>query len=308
MPLLYEQVAKRIANIIDKSSRVPTVFRQWVLLNAKEKPKSERKVGEDRMEILVCMKSVPDERGEICLNPESGKMDLSRAEKKENEFDAYALELALRSKEAYGGRVTVLTVGREEDSICVRNALSLGADEAFLIRDDHAGEKDAAAIAQILADSLPELEKRREKSFDLILTGKESTDYGSGLLSGILAEKCKLPYLSNVIEIKMEGEELQIKQELDKGYKLYALKKPALLSVSKGEIELRYPNIVKRLASRRAEIPEMMPKADTEGGECLEYLSLEEAVKKKEGRKIKEEDSKKAVEEAIRQMIADKAL
>ena len=260
------------------------------------------------MEILVCMKSVPDERGEICLDPESGKIDLSRTEKKENEFDAYALELALRSREAYGGAVTVLTVGREEDCICIRNGLSLGADEAFLIREEQAGEKDSATLACLLADAIPELEERRGKAFDLILTGRESTDCSSGLLGGILAEKCRLPYLSNVVEMKMEGDELQVKKELDEGYQLYAVRMPALFSVAKGDMELRYPNIMKRLASRRAEIPEMTPETNAEGGLCLEYLSLEEAAKKKKGKKIKEADSKKAVEEAIRQLLADKVL
>lgn len=263
---------------------------------------------EGRMEILVCMKSVPDERGEIRLDPESRKMDLIRAEKKENEFDAYALELALRTKENYGGSVTVVTVGSEEDCICIRNGLSLGAEEAFLIKGDQAGEKDPAALAQLLAETLPELEKRRGKAFDLILTGRESTDYGSALLSGILAEKCKLPYLSSVIEIKMEGEELEIKKELDEGYQLYAVRTPALLSVAKGEMEPRYPNIMKRLASRKAEIPEIEREQETEGSSCLEYLSIEEVEKKKKGIKIIEADSKKAVEEAIRQMRADRVL
>ncbi len=259
------------------------------------------------MEILVCMKSVPDERGEIRLDPESGKMDLSLAEKKENEFDAYALELALRTKEVYGGRVSVLTVGTEEDSICIRNALALGADTAFLIREDLAGEKDAAEIAQILSDGIPEMEKRQEKPFDLILTGKESTDYGSGLVGGILAEKRKLPYLSNIIEIKTEGDILRVKKELDQGYQFYEVEMPALLSVAKGELELRYPNIMKRLASRKTEIPEIIPER-AEREKRLEYLDLKEVTKKKKGRKIKEADSKKAVDELIRQLAADRDL
>jgi electron transfer flavoprotein beta subunit len=140
------------------------------------------------------------------------------------------------------------------------------------------------------------------------LTGRESTDYSSGLLGGILAEKCALPYLSNAVEIRMEGEEVQVKKELDEGHQLYAIRMPALLSVAKGDMELRYPNIMKRLASRRAEIPEIERAAVTEESGCLEYLSIEEVEKKKKGKKIKEADSKKAVEEAIRQLLADKVL
>lgn len=257
------------------------------------------------MEILVCMKTVPDERGELRLDAESGKMDFSKAEPKENEFDAYALELALRTVESYGGSVSLLTLGDEGDGICVRNGLALGAEEAFLLRDEQAGEKDAAAAAEEISFLLPEIEEKREKYFDLILVGRESTDYSSGLLGGLLAEKLDYPFVSDVTEIKLLEGELRVKKEREDGYQILCFEMPALLSVSKGELEPRYPNVMRRLASRKAELPEFVPK---EAKAKLEYLSLEEPEKKTGGLKIDTKDSQKAVEEVLEKLHADKVL
>ncbi len=257
------------------------------------------------MEILVCMKTVPDESGELRLDVKSGKMDFSGAEPKENEFDAYALELALRTVERYGGSVSLLTLGDEGDSICIRNGLALGAEEAFLLKDEQAGEKDAAAAAEEICSLLPEIEKKREKAFDLILVGRESTDYSSGLLGGLLAEKLGYPFVSDVTEIKLLEGELQVKKEREDGYQILRLEMPALLSVSKGELEPRYPNVMRRLASRKAVLQEFLPK---ETKAKLEYLSLEETEKKTDGLKIDTKDSQKAVEEVLEKLRADKVL
>ena len=100
------------------------------------------------MEILVCMKQVPDDSVEIRLGT-SGEPDLSQAEPQGNAFDTYALELATRFVEANGGTITVATVGTEADKVCLKNSLAVGAKNAAQIEGPE--KADASVTAAFLA-------------------------------------------------------------------------------------------------------------------------------------------------------------
>ena len=107
------------------------------------------------MEILVCMKQVPDDSVEIRLGA-SGEPDLSQAEPQGNAFDTYALELAVRFIEANGGTVTVATVGTENDKVCLRNSLAVGAKASAQI--EGVEKADAAVTASLLAAGIKKIE------------------------------------------------------------------------------------------------------------------------------------------------------
>ena len=135
------------------------------------------------MEILVCMKQVPDDSVEIRLGA-SGEPDLSQAEPQGNVFDTYALELATRFVEANGGTITVATVGTEADKVCLKNSLAVGAKNAAQI--EGAEKTDASVTASLLAAGIKKIEADAGKPFDMVLCGRESTDYIGGEVGEIL--------------------------------------------------------------------------------------------------------------------------
>ena len=109
------------------------------------------------MEILVCMKQVPDDSVEIHLGAD-GQPDLSKADPQGNAFDTYGLEMAVRHIEEFGGTVTVASVGPEDNKTCMKNALAVGAGKAYLISDGGAADLDAYGTAKLLANAIPKIE------------------------------------------------------------------------------------------------------------------------------------------------------
>ncbi|BCZ45721.1 electron transfer flavoprotein subunit beta [Clostridium gelidum] len=261
------------------------------------------------MEILLCVKQVPDDSIEIHLDKEAKKPKLNGVSLVANAFDTYALELAVRLSEAHGGKVSVLTVGSEDSLNTLKNCLSVGAKEAFFIKDDLYADLDSIGTAHVLADAIHKIEKDKGEKFDLILCGKESTDEITGQVGAMLAEKLKMGFVSSVIEIDFKDNSMEVHAETDEGYNLVSLKCPAVLTVSKPNYDPRYPTIKTKMASRKAVIPTYCA---AEIGEfkqakvrCTQYV---EPPKKEAGIKIQEKDALLAVSAAMEQMKKDKAI
>ena len=123
------------------------------------------------MEILVLIKQVPDDSVEVTVNPSTGAPDLAEITPVVNAFDTYALEMAARFKEANGGTVTVASIGGDEVDTGLRNCLSVGADKAYLIKDDSFKDADSTAKAYILSQAIPKIEEANGAKFDMIFTG-----------------------------------------------------------------------------------------------------------------------------------------
>ncbi len=261
------------------------------------------------MEILVCMKQVPDDSVEIRLGA-SGEPDLSQAEPQGNAFDTYALELATRFVEANGGTITVATVGTEDDKICLRSSLAVGAKKSALI--EGAEQADSAVTASILAAGIKKLEADEGKPFDMILCGRESTDYISGEVGEILAEKMGRPFVTDVVEVTPGEGKVQLKKELEAGYAIVEAALPCVCTISKPNYDPRYPSIKSKLAARRAVIPtigkDALSFADGELALKVSHLSYKEPPKRAAGEKIQEEDPEKAVARAFEIFAADKVL
>ena len=165
------------------------------------------------MEILVCMKQVPDDSVEIRLGKD-GQPDLSQAESQGNAFDTYALEMAVRFIEANGGTVTVLTVGTEDDKACLRNSLSVGAAKVVLVEGS---DTDASGTAALLAGGIKKLEAENGAAFDMVFCGRESTDYIGGEVGEMLAETLKRPFVTDVVEVEPADAKVIVKKELESG-------------------------------------------------------------------------------------------
>ncbi|WP_028324994.1 electron transfer flavoprotein subunit beta/FixA family protein [Desulfatirhabdium butyrativorans] len=203
------------------------------------------------MEILVCVKRVPDTaENEIVVN--SSGSDIERADLvySVNEWDNYAVEEAIQIRDRVGGTVTVVTVGDEESEEVLRREMAMGADKGILISDDAFAGSDGKGIAAILK---AEIEKGK---YDLILTGAQADD-GAAQVGGMLAAMLDLPFASLVNKIEIVNDAtIQVGREVEGGnQEINEISLPCVLSIQTGINEPRYVGIrgIRKVAS--VEIP-----------------------------------------------------
>lgn len=264
------------------------------------------------MEILVCMKQVPDDSVEIKLDA-NGQPDFSKAEPQGNAFDTYAQELAVRYIEANGGTVSILSLGPADNEICLKSALAVGAEKAYRVSDEGFEGADAFVTANLLAGAIEKIEKDNGAPFDLILCGRESTDFIGGEVAEFLAEKKDRPFVTNVVEVvQEEAGSVQAKKELDSGYLWVEAATPAILTISKPDYDPRYPKIKDKMAARKKEVPVIaegdMTLADEDKKPVIEYLGFREPPKREAGVRIDEKEPADAVAKMFEILAADKVL
>lgn len=262
------------------------------------------------MDILVCVKQVPDDYAEIRLDPATGKPATHAVEAVANAFDTYALEMAVRCCETNGGEVTVAAIGPKSADSMLKNLLAVGAKKAFLFSDPVLENGDEAAVAAWLAGVARKCEAENGGPYDLILCGKESTDEISGQVGARLSELLGVGFVSSVVEFAPAANGLTAKQETEEGYVLYQTAVPAVFTVAKPAYEPRYPNIKSKMAARKAKIP-VFTAADAglEPAEakavCVRY---QEPPKRSAGIKIQEKEAADTVARAMERLLADKVL
>ena len=154
------------------------------------------------MNIVVCVKQVPDTWAERKLKHGDATLDRESVDGLINELDEYAIEEALQIKEAHGGEVTVLTMGPEKASESVRKALSMGADKAVHLVDDALAGSDVLQTSYALAKALEGI------GFDLVICGAESTDARMGAMAAMLAERLGVPQLSLASKVEIVGTQI----------------------------------------------------------------------------------------------------
>lgn len=252
------------------------------------------------MEILVCIKQVPDDSVEISLNSSTGKPNFDGVTQIVNAFDTYALEMATRLKEKVGGEITVVSIGDESVKNSLKNCLAVGADKAYLVKDDNAQALDPNGVAVYLVKAKEELEKSLGKKFDIVFCGKEATDYASSQVGLMLADELSLPVVTNVIDIETEEAKAKIKQETEDGYNMIEAPLPCIVTVQKPNYEPRYPTIKTKMAARKKPIDELTVGEKPES--TLEVIRVFEPAKRSAGVKIKAETPEEAVAQAIKLM------
>jgi electron transfer flavoprotein beta subunit len=203
------------------------------------------------MEILVCVKRVPDTaENEIEIKADGSGIDEDDLVYSVNEWDNYAVEEAIRIRDEVGGTVTVVTVGDEEAEEVLRREMAMGADQGILLCDDAFGGSDGRGIATILK---AEIEKG---AYDLVLTGALADD-GAGQVGGMLAAMLDWPYASvvNAIDVQ-DGQKIKVGREIEGGNReVNEIELPCVLSIQTGINEPRYVGIrgIRKVAS--LEIP-----------------------------------------------------
>jgi electron transfer flavoprotein beta subunit len=214
------------------------------------------------MKIAVCIKQVPTREWQPRLNDSRTWIRDAEASYEMNEPDAYALEEALRLKEAHRGEVVVCAAGPGRAAQVIREALARGADRAIHVEDDRLGAADAATVAAVLADAM------REESFDLVLTGLQSDDQGHAQMGVVLAERLGIPHSTIIMDVQAGDGRLRVKRELEGGwFQWIGMPLPALLTIQSGINHLRYATLKGIMAAKKKEVrrvtPSSLPRART---------------------------------------------
>jgi electron transfer flavoprotein beta subunit len=188
------------------------------------------------MKIVVLVKQVPDSGSERSLRSDDNTVDRASASNVINEMDEYAIEEALKIKEAHGGEVTVLTMGPDHAAESIRKALSMGPDKAVHVLDSALHGSCALTTSKVLAAALKTLEA------DLIISGAESTDARGQVLPHMLAERLGLAALTGARKLTIDGSTLTIERQTEDGYEVVTASTPAVVSVWDTINEPRYPS------------------------------------------------------------------
>ena len=197
------------------------------------------------MNIVVCVKQVPDTAVERTLKPGDGTLDRASLDGLINELDEYAIEEGLKIAEAHGGEVTILSMGPEKASESIRKALSMGADKAVHVTDDGLAGSDALATSAALAAALTSV------GFDLVILGSESTDARTGVVPAMVAERLGVPQLTLASKVDIDGSSVTIRRVTDDGYAVVSASLPAVVSVVEKINEPRYPTFKGIMAAKK---------------------------------------------------------
>lgn len=213
------------------------------------------------MNIIVCIKQVPDTT-EIKIDPVKNTLIRKGVPSIMNPFDKNALETGLQLKDRYGGKVTAISMGPSQAKAVLREALSMGADEAYLVTDRKFGGSDTYATSYILSQAIKKL-----GDFDVILGGKQAIDGDTGQTAPSIAEHMGAIRLTYVLDLKVEGEKVIARRQVEEGIEVVETQFPVLCTATKESNKPRYATIRGKIHSLKAEIPEItledLPGADT---------------------------------------------
>lgn len=201
------------------------------------------------MNVIVCAKRVPLTQ-EVDLEIDERKKDVKKDALAYviNDWDNYAIEEAVLLQKKFGGTVTAITIGDEDDEEILRRALAMGADKAIRI-DPGELELDGFVISKTLLGVIKDME------YDLILTGVQADDNNCGMVGIMLAEQLGLPHASVVTGVEPDGDKANIRVELEGGLdEVSRISLPALLTIQTGINEPRYVSIMGIRKARKKEL------------------------------------------------------
>ena len=220
------------------------------------------------MKIIVCIKQVITREWPVRVDDAGTWIREHDASFEMNEPDAYALEAALRLREAQGGEVTVCSVGPPRVTQVIREALARGADRAIHVLDDTGACADAFTVASAMAASI------RDESADLVLTGLQSDDQGFAQTGVVLSALMGLPHATIIMDVEVGDGRVRVKRELEGGwFQWVTMPMPALLTVQSGINQLRYATLRGIMASKKKEV-RTVPLTDTPPAQRQRIVAL----------------------------------
>jgi electron transfer flavoprotein beta subunit len=195
------------------------------------------------MNVVVCVKQIPDPAAPPALDPTTHTLDRS-GKLILDDSDAYGVEMGLQLAASEGDEVILVSMAPGGETSGLRTALAMGAAKAILVSDDALAGSDALGTAKVLAAAI----KRAEP--DLVLTATESTDGYTGTIPVQVAELLGLPSITFAKKIAIEGGTVKVERQTEAGYDEVECPMPAVVSVTAGVVEPRYPSFKGIMAAK----------------------------------------------------------
>jgi electron transfer flavoprotein beta subunit len=201
------------------------------------------------MNIIVCIKQVPDTT-QVRIDPATNTLIREGVQSIINPFDMYAIEEGVRLKEKYGGKTTVISMGPPQADAALREAISMGCDEACLVSDRAFAGSDTLATGYTLAMAI-----RKLKDYDIILCGKQASDGDTAQVGPGIATQLDIPQVTYVKKIEdVKDNHATVERMTEEGFEIVRTSLPCLFTVVKEINEPRIPSLKGRMKAKKAEI------------------------------------------------------
>jgi len=235
------------------------------------------------MKVVVCVKQIPDPATPYSL--EEGTNLLVRPDEQVlDDTDRYGVEMGLQLAQANEGTVTLMSMGPKGNAQGIRQALAMGADKAVIIEDEALRGSDALTTARVLAKAIG------NEGFDLVIAGTESTDGYSGVIPQMLAELLDVAALTYATSVETDGSEVTIHRQTVDGYDVVKADLPAVVSVTAGVVEPRYPTFKGIMDAKKKPVETMgLSDLGVDPGGTQMVASITDAPEREAGRKVEDE-------------------
>lgn len=221
------------------------------------------------MDVLACIKRVPDTGAKIVLTDDQQGIDTSNLGFTMSPHEECAIEEAIQKVETHGGSTRVLTLGPEEADEQLRTGLAMGVDEATLL-ETNGEEWSPRATANAIADAI----RDAETDFDLLLFGNESADMANYQVGTRVADELGLPCVAGIKTLDVEDGRVIAKREISGGEEVYEVDLPAVITVKEGINEPRYASMRAKMRARNKPIDRTGPNHEAGAG-SFEKIRLE---------------------------------
>lgn len=239
------------------------------------------------MKIAVCVSHVPDTATKVSIGPDGKTIDPNGVTYVVNPYDEFAIEEALKIKEAEGGEVVAISVGTDASKETLRKALAMGADSAVLLKDEN--PRDSLGVAKALAEEI------KAQDAKLVFFGKQSVDYDNSITGQVTAELLGYNCATVVVNFNLEGEKVTVEREIEGGREVIETSLPAIITTQKGLNEPRYASLKGIMQAKKKTIEEKSPEAYENK---VEVVAMKRPPAKQPGKIIGEDAS--AVPELVK--------
>lgn len=206
------------------------------------------------MHIVVCIKQVPDS-AQIRVHPVTNTIMRQGVPAIVNPYDLFALEEALRLKDRFGGKVTMLCMGPPQAEDALRKCLSFGADDAILVTDRAFAGADTLATSYALASAIRRIGE--SQAVDLVFTGKQTIDGDTAQVGPGVAKRLGLQlltYVSRIVELDLDNRRLKVERRAEGGVQLLETSLPSLITMLEGTNEMRFATMPDMLRAGRCSV------------------------------------------------------
>jgi electron transfer flavoprotein beta subunit len=219
------------------------------------------------LNVLVCVKRVPETGARIALTPDAQAIDTSLLGSTISPHEECAVEEALRIAERHGGSTTVLTLGPSGAIEQLQNTMAMGVGTAVLLETD-GHDWNAEATAAALAEAI----RTRPEPFDLLLFGNEAADTGDYQIGVRVAHALGLPCVTGIKGIAIDEGRVTARREAGSGWEIFELPLPAVVTVREGINLPRYPSLPGRLRAKKATIERIEPRPRASALETIKLV------------------------------------